>query len=211
MNKIKIVKEGSESLTTIKGSKFISLSYSVTSKEDIDDIHNSLKKEHYKATHICYAYRIGRDNVIEFSTDAGEPSGTAGKPILGAIKMFDATDVLCVVIRYFGGTKLGIRGLIDAYGDSTRDVLKVTSFSVVEKYTLFRIFVKYTYLSTVEHKILSMGGLWKDANYDNDGVDVVTGFPVDKFSSVKKYIDELIGVGSIVKALNFHDEWVEVG
>ncbi len=210
MSKTKIVKQSGEAVITIKGSKFISISYAVNSKADIDGILNSLKKEHYKATHICYAYRIGRENIVEFSTDAGEPSGTAGKPILGAVKMFDVTDVLCVVIRYFGGTKLGIRGLIDAYGDSAREVLNSTVFSFVEQYHMLRISMKYTNLSTVEYKIRDMGGLWVSVNYGNDGVDVTTGFPLDKFASIKKTLDEMKGVGQLDEMINQGVDWVEI-
>ena len=116
----------------IKGSIFKSYIYSIQSIDDIKKKLKDLKLEHLSSTHICYAYRYFPVNNIdlfsnpifnEFYNDDGEPSGTAGKPILNMIKKYDLVNVVVIVVRYYGGTKLGIRGLIDAYSDSSELVI----------------------------------------------------------------------------------------
>jgi uncharacterized YigZ family protein len=107
-----------------KGSKFLAYCFPMYQIEELDNILNALKKLHPKARHICYAYRCGFDKTIFRANDDGEPSGTAGKPILGAIDSFNLTNSLVAVVRYFGGTKLGASGLIHAYKISARDALE---------------------------------------------------------------------------------------
>ena len=104
----------------VKKSKFVSLSFNVTNKEQIDAILIELKKEHRKANHLPYAYKI--DNNIKKSDDK-EPSNTAGGPILNIIEKNNLNNVLIVVIRYFGGIKLGAGGLIRAYGAAAKEVI----------------------------------------------------------------------------------------
>ena len=106
-----------------KGSKFLAYCFPMYDVEELDKLISYLKKLHPKARHICYAYRCGVENNIFRANDDGEPSGTAGKPILGAIDSFDLTNTLVAVVRYFGGTKLGASGLIQAYKTSAKDAL----------------------------------------------------------------------------------------
>ncbi len=105
----------------IKKSKFISFLFEIKKLEDINKIINELKIEHKKATHICYAYKI--DNNVKFYDD-GEPSGTAGKPIYNIIEKKNLNNILIVVIRYFGGIKLGAGGLLRAYSNSASNLFK---------------------------------------------------------------------------------------
>ena len=99
-----------------------------------------LKSEHPKARHHCYGYRILFENGIrEYSSDDGEPSGSAGKPILSAIKSAELLNLGCVVVRYFGGTKLGIPGLIEAYKESTRDALDHAIKKTIKRTKLYRL------------------------------------------------------------------------
>lgn len=107
----------------IKKSKFIGLYFSVKSQDEVVEILNNLKKEHKKATHICYAYRL-TSPFSEKAFDDGEPSGTAGKPILNVLQKQDKKDSLLVVIRYFGGIKLGAGGLVRAYSKTASETLK---------------------------------------------------------------------------------------
>ena len=104
-----------EGLFKDKGSKFISYAYPVSSEDQIREIVLNLKKEHHSARHHCYAWRLGPDKLIFRANDDGEPSSTAGKPILGQIQSHELTNILIVVVRYFGGTLLGVSGLINAY------------------------------------------------------------------------------------------------
>jgi uncharacterized YigZ family protein len=107
-----------------RGSKFLAYSYPITSAGDVKEKLHALKKEHPKAVHHCYAYRIGIDGTQYRAVDDGEPSGSAGKPILGQIDSMGLTNVLVVVVRYFGGTLLGVPGLINAYKVATAQSLE---------------------------------------------------------------------------------------
>ena len=107
-----------------KGSKFLAYAYFVSNESDIKEKLDLLKKEHFKATHHCYAYRLGTDGKQYRANDDGEPSGTAGRPILGQIDSFGLTHVLIVVVRYYGGTKLGTSGLINAYREAAKLALE---------------------------------------------------------------------------------------
>ena len=105
------------------GSRFIAQAYPVETEEEVKEIVSGLKKEYHDARHHCYAYRLGLDGSRWRANDDGEPSGSAGRPILGQIDAAGLSDILVVVIRYFGGIKLGIPGLIRAYKTSTADAL----------------------------------------------------------------------------------------
>ena len=125
------IKTASEGLFKDNGSRFIALAYPVESEAEVKEIVASLKKEYHDARHHCYAYRIGLKGEIWRANDDGEPSGSAGRPILGQIDSAGLSDILVVVVRYFGGIKLGIPGLIRAYKTSTADALAAAE--VVEK------------------------------------------------------------------------------
>lgn len=114
-----------------KGSRFIAFAYPIASTDDVKKYVDALRQEHHKARHWCYAYRLGTDGNQFRANDDGEPSGSAGRPILGQIDSFELTDVLVVVVRYFGGTLLGVSGLIHAYKTSTQMALQAAS--IVEK------------------------------------------------------------------------------
>ena len=106
-----------------KGSKFMAYAYHVESETEIKELIDALKKKFYDATHHCYAWRLGASGNNFRINDDGEPSGTAGKPIFGQLLSKNVTNILVVVVRYFGGTKLGVSGLISAYKESTAMVL----------------------------------------------------------------------------------------
>lgn len=109
-----------------RGSRFIAYAFPVSDVSDFKEKLGKIKKEHPKATHHCFAYRIGPDRSVYRASDDGEPSGTAGKPILGQIDSKQLTDVLIIVVRYFGGTLLGAGGLINAYKSAASLALQVT-------------------------------------------------------------------------------------
>ena len=114
-----------------KGSKFLGFAYPITNENEVKDIINNLKKEHYTAAHHCYAYILGTAQEIQKSNDDREPNNTAGKPILRAILSKQLTNTLVVVVRYFGGKLLGVPGLIQAYGESANEALKAAT--ILEK------------------------------------------------------------------------------
>ncbi len=119
----KTIKHPSEGLYKEKGSKFLAFAYPVSSEEDIGRIITDLRKQYHDARHHCYAWRLGPEKDRFRVNDDGEPSGSAGKPIFGQIQSRDLSDVLVVVVRYFGGTLLGVGGLIRAYRAAASDAL----------------------------------------------------------------------------------------
>ncbi len=114
-----------------KNSKFYGYAFPITTIEDVKKHINTLKKEHNNARHWCYAWQLGTDPVTYRSNDDGEPNGSAGPPIYGQIKSFEVTNVLIVVVRYFGGVKLGVGGLISAYKNAAKMTLE--SSRIIEK------------------------------------------------------------------------------
>jgi hypothetical protein len=107
-----------------KRSKFLAFAHHVTSENEVKELLQAYKKKYYDARHCCYAYMLGADRSVFRANDDGEPSSTAGKPILGQINAHELTDILIVVVRYFGGTKLGTSGLIVAYRTAAAAAIK---------------------------------------------------------------------------------------
>lgn len=126
-----------------RGSKFLAYARSVATDDDIAVFLTDIKKIHNKARHHCYAYRLGVDERRFRANDDGEPSGTAGRPILGQIDAFGLTNVMVIVVRYFGGTKLGTSGLIQAYRESTR--LALDTSERVKRLIEDRITIRFDY------------------------------------------------------------------
>jgi uncharacterized YigZ family protein len=127
-----------------KGSKFLSFAYPVENEKDIKECLDLLHKKYYDATHHCYAYLLGKDKTIFRANDDGEPNGTAGLPILGQIRSKGVTNVLVVVVRYFGGTKLGASGLVNAYKIATSDVL--AQAEIIEKIVTQPLVISFDYV-----------------------------------------------------------------
>ena len=123
-DKYKSIAAPSEGVFKDRGSRFLALAYPVSDEEQIRSIVSSLKTKHHDARHHCYAWRLGLDGSLSRSSDDGEPSGSAGKQILGRIESKGLSDVLVVVVRWFGGIKLGVPGLIKAYRESTAAALE---------------------------------------------------------------------------------------
>ena len=126
-----------------RGSKFYAFARSVATETEAQDFLTEVKKEHKKAGHHCYAYRLGLDDNNFRSNDDGEPSGTAGRPILGQIDSAELTNVMVIVVRYWGGTKLGTSGLINAYRESTR--LALNEAVRIKKIVEDRILLTFDY------------------------------------------------------------------
>lgn len=125
------IEKPTEGLFRDKGSKFIAYAYPFRDEKNLKEIIGDLKSEHPKARHHCWAYRLSTDRSVYRVNDDGEPSGTAGRPILNVLLSKDLTNILVVVVRYFGGTLLGVPGLIHAYKVATQEAITVAS--IVEK------------------------------------------------------------------------------
>jgi len=145
MDAYKSIAEQAEGLFKDNGSRFIALAYPVETEQEVKDIVAGLKKEYHDARHHCYAYRLGHLGDVFRANDDGEPSGSAGRPILGQIDSAGLSDILVVVVRYFGGIKLGIPGLIRAYKTSTADA--IANATIVEKIACERFKITFDYLS----------------------------------------------------------------
>ena len=126
-----------------RGSKFIAYAFPVSDVAECKQRLSALKKEHPKAAHYCFAYRLGLDGTSYRVSDDGEPSGSAGRPILGQIDSRQVTNVLIVVVRYFGGTLLGVPGLINAY--KTAADLALQAASIIEKPVLINYILQFDY------------------------------------------------------------------
>ena len=135
----------SEGLFKDNGSRFIALAYPVETEDQVREIVSGLKKEYYDARHHCFAYRLGYKGDRWRAADDGEPAGSSGRPILGQIDSLGLSDVLVVVVRYFGGIKLGIPGLIRAYKSSTADAL--SKAEIVEKIASKQYRLSFGYLN----------------------------------------------------------------
>ncbi|HSO86411.1 MAG TPA: YigZ family protein [Draconibacterium sp.] len=131
-----------------KGSKFYAFAFPVKHEDEIKEILTYLRKEHHSARHHCYAWRLGTEEITFRANDDGEPSSTAGKPILGQLQSYNVTNILIVVIRYFGGTLLGVSGLINAYRSAAADALK--SAEIQQKIIEKEITLDFTYNELAE-------------------------------------------------------------
>lgn len=134
-----------EGLYKEKMSKFISFAVPVTSATEAKEVVAKYQKEYFDARHVCWAYMIGTARNEFLSNDNGEPSGTAGKPILGQINSFNLTNIVIIVVRYFGGIKLGTSGLIVAYREAAREA--ITAGNIIECHEMASISFTFPYLS----------------------------------------------------------------
>lgn len=139
-----ITKASKEVLFKDKNSKFFGYAFPIKSEDDAKSNIEILKKQHHSARHWCYAYQIGTENIVYRANDDGEPNNSAGMPIYGQIQSFDVTNILIVVVRYFGGVKLGVGGLINAYKTAAQYALE--SSKIVTKT------INKNYLITFDYK-----------------------------------------------------------
>ena len=158
---MKTIKTNISETFIIKKSKFITKLYNVNCKDDVNEILDELKKEYKDSTHICYAYII---NGIEKCSDDGEPSGTAGIPILNVLKKNDLTNILGVVVRYFGGIKLGAGGLVRAYKNTVLDTLKKTDIIELEEGYLIEVEFNYDQVKLIDYILKEKNIVKKEYN-----------------------------------------------
>ncbi len=130
-SKYRTLESNSEGFYKEKGSKFFAFAIPCKTELDAKKIISDLRKKHHQAVHVCSAFRFGSDKKLARSSDDGEPSNSAGPPILGQIQSFDLTNILIAVVRYYGGTNLGVGGLINAYRTAAKEALSVAT--IIEK------------------------------------------------------------------------------
>jgi uncharacterized YigZ family protein len=169
-----ISKPSNEFIFKDRGSKFIGYSFPISSEEQAKELLGILKKEHYNAKHWCYAWQLGEEYSSFRVNDDGEPSNTAGMPIYGQLKSFDLTNTLVVVVRYFGGTKLGVGGLINAYRSAAKMALE--SSKIIEK-TIdeqFKLEFDYSEMNIVMRLIKENNITIKDQVLEMDCMIIIT-------------------------------------
>lgn len=140
-------------LYKVKNSKFFAYAFSVTNEDEIKEFIVAIKKEHYQARHWCYAWRLGTETIRYRANDDGEPSNTAGQPILGQLKSFNVTNTLLIVVRYFGGVKLGVGGLISAYKNAAQLCLENCTIVTKQITNTHQIQFNYTLMNEVMRHI----------------------------------------------------------
>ena len=156
----KTISAAVDSCYTEKRSRFIAYAVPVRTVEEVKEQVDKFKKQYYDARHVCWAYMLGPERITFRSNDDGEPSGTAGKPILGQINSLGLTDLLVVVVRYFGGIKLGTGGLIVAYKTAAAEVLSIAD---IEERTVDEVI-------TVQFEYPFMNGIMRIIKEDNPEV-----------------------------------------
>ncbi len=183
----------------IQRSRFIASMRHVTGMEDAKLFISEIAAQHKQANHNCWAYVIGDAGETFHASDAGEPSGTAGKPMLNALKRHDLTNVAVVVTRYFGGIKLGIRGLIEAYSQTVEACVQLASLQKIVHLKRFRIDVDYGFSESLKHKVAGLQGTIADATY-TDRVTLIVEVEAKHGEPLRALLDELSQSGAITCA-----------
>ncbi len=189
----KIVKAGAEGEYVEKRSRFIATLLPVASEDEATAQIERLRKQYYDARHNCYAYIVFTEDgsdVIERSSDDGEPSGTAGRPMLDVLAGNRIRNVLVVVTRYFGGVKLGPGGLVRAYATAVKEALAKSELSDIADGRKMVVNLDYTTLNTLRHRMREMGAEELDCAYDND-VTLTVILPVDAVDRFKEALTQI--------------------
>ncbi len=139
------------------GSKFLAFAHPVSSEEEVKQLRDLLQKEHHKAVHVVWAFRIGYEDLLERSSDDGEPSGSAGKPVLNALRSAELYNTAVLVVRYYGGKKLGIPGLIHAYRAATEDALAQSGKKEVTIYEMYTVTCAMEEMQLILHQLNKLG------------------------------------------------------
>lgn len=170
-----------------KGSKFLGFAYHVINEEDIKNKLAIIRQQYPKATHYCYAYRLGKDKNIYRANDDGEPNGTAGLPILHQIDSFGLTNTLIIIVRYFGGTKLGVSGLIVAYKQSAKET--ISSTEIIEKEILDNIEISLSHQEANQfYNVLNQNKIIYSTISNENGVIFRISIENEKKNIINKYI-----------------------
>ena len=198
----KTVRHKSEALYKEKGSKFLAFVFPVSDKHEVDLCLSELRKVYHDARHQCYAYILGFDGNLELrANDDGEPKHSAGDPILGQIKSANLTNTLIVVVRYFGGTKLGVSGLINAYKTAAQEAIKANH--IIKVYITQSIEIKFPYASTNEvmQLINSFDVQIVSQDFDED-CTIIGRLKINRLEAFEARIKLLQQTGTVVKSTN---------
>jgi len=166
-DEFRTIKTGGEGYYTDKRSKFLAFAHHVSSVEEIKDILSGYRKKYFDARHVCYAYMLGPERKDFRANDDGEPSSTAGKPILGQINSNELTDILIVVVRYYGGVNLGTSGLIVAYREAAADAIAHSEIETRQVEEIITYAFPYPMMNDVMRIVKEMQPRIVSQTYDN--------------------------------------------
>ena len=200
VNYMYTIKENVQNEIIINKSRFITYIYKVNNVLEVNDILNELKNKYKDATHYCYSYVIG--NVKRFNDD-GEPSHTAGMPMLNVLENKCLDNILAVVIRYFGGIKLGAGGLVRAYTKGAKVGIEAGIVIEKVKYTEVKIKIEYTQLGRIQNEIMNLGFKVKDTIYSED-VEIIV---YSKIEDVQSLTDRMIDITSGTADVSIGEEY----
>lgn len=179
-----VINQGGEHEIEVKGSRFICHAKRIFNEEEANEFIQKIRKDHYKATHNCVAFQIGDHNEIQRALDDGEPSGTAGVPMLEVLKQRDLKNIIVIVTRYFGGTKLGAGGLVRAYSSAVSEGLDAIGQVERKLQTQLDIQVAYHLTGQLDHWIAQSDYTLIDTTYLAD-VTYHLGIPTSEIEDVK--------------------------
>lgn len=199
-SKYKTVAKRAEGFYKEKGSKFIAYAQKCYSEDDVKVLLEEWKKEHHQARHLCYAYRLGLDKAQYRANDDGEPSNSAGAPILGQIKSFDLTNILIGVIRYYGGTKLGVGGLMTAYKTAAKDALENGDIVELEVFDWYSINFGYSDMPEMMNKLKSMQLELHEKEF-TETCSVILSLPINRSAEIIKELKSLETVEVVSKGI----------
>jgi uncharacterized YigZ family protein len=177
-------------------SEFIAFLYPIEDVSKVKEIFSKHSERYKDATHNCYAYIIGKKQEWQYYSDQGEPSGTAGKPILNTLLKHDMTNVLAIVTRYYGGIKLGVRGLIDAYSDAVEQAIQ--SIDLIEYHAMetMQLVVQYTVLESLKHFLKTHDSTLTVTEY-SENIKAEIACPEEKQVEIQNYLDDLVQKGLV--------------
>lgn len=177
-----------------KGSKFLAYAWQVKNEDDIRNFLDQLKKEHFSARHWCYAWRLGETGETYRSNDDGEPAGSAGRPILATIDALGLSDVLVVVVRYFGGTLLGVRGLINAYGGAAELALSNAEIAPMPIPRVLDVSMGFEQLAEVQKVVNEIHLKPATVNYGNSIVKMHFEADIDRIKQLTSRLRSIYGL-----------------
>ncbi len=189
----KIIRKKSEGFYREKGSRFISYAIPIENSEQVKEIIEEFRKEFHDARHVCYAYMLGIERDESRYNDDGEPSGTAGRPILGQINSFELTNILIVVIRYFGGILLGTGGLITAYKEAAADAIR--NAEIVEKQIELALDIHFAYeLMPEVQRLIKEFDLTISKQVFEMACDMQFSIPRGRYDEIRGRFEKIYGV-----------------
>lgn len=194
----KTLKQAGEASFIERKSRFISYSKPVATEEEAIQFLNSIRKKHYDATHNCYAYILEENAAIQRSSDDGEPSGTAGVPILEILRKEGLTNSIIVVTRYFGGILLGAGGLIRAYAEGAKLAVSAAGIIEVKAFSIFSVHVDYSQLGKIQHEASKNEYLIDDIIY-TDMVEIIFLVPPESKNNLIEDINNWTNGNAVIE------------